>query len=503
MNSSVYIFGSLSSGYTQYPDDNKKVLFKTTANKIYSNNTIAVKRDGNLLYYIYAHAISSQQLNPQYIGLAIELNGLYYSDISFLFQLFEDTFTKIVISGKFVKFNDNGDIIANIEHFHHEQNEVNWIIESLSSSIVNLPESGFRRLPPINYSAGLNEQTHLSDKATIDDIDNALLQFNTINIYRDNKRSLLALSGYSEKIKRLSSQIQTLSNANIKLSNDLTKTQRQKRRTTIVLILSTVIAVAIVVIISVSTNLSEQVQSLRHDLSVLQDKLKEQKDVIWAREQTIMMNNAEINSLKANISDVGKELNDSKSENENLTYQVNYFKQQVEALTTRNKELEIQVKRARSQTSSSNSAYSSGRNSFNRPKTYISAGSITLSIGYTKFLHAEDIGPSIEWESDNNRVATVTPAGVVKGISAGTTYIWAKGKEYKRWIVTVPGGIFLRVGQTMQLGNGTSETHKWESDNTNVVTVTSTGLVKAVGKGRTNVWGYFDGWPKRHDIHVD
>ena len=514
MNSSVYIFGSLSSGYTQYPDDNKKALFRTVADRIYSKNMIAIRRDGNLLYYIYAHTVSSRQSSTRYIGFAIELNGLYYNDVSLFFPLFEDAFTKVVLSGKFLVFNDDGEIVANTEQIHHEQGEVNRVVRSLLLNVENLPNSGFRKLPPINYSAGINEGAHLSDKATAVDIDNALLQYNAINIYKDSATSLLALSGYSDQIKRLSGQIKTLTKANNDLSVDLAKTKRQKKRTTIVTVLSLLIATAVIVIISVSTSLSEQVRNLTHNISVLQDEIKEKEGIIEDRDKTIKKNASEIKTLKANISAIQNELNDSKSENETLVTQVNDLKTQVSSLSSRNKTLESQVSGTNNQSSSRNNSYSSGSDYSNNSKMSLSAESITIDVGSTKTLYAYNYGSTIQWESNNTNIATVSSSGVVKGVSAGTTTIWAKGKDYKRCLVTVvskyssggtatPGDVYLYVGQTKQLTNGTKKASKWESDNTRVATVTSNGLVKAVGKGKTNVWGYFDGSPKRYYIQVN
>lgn len=509
MNSSVYIFGSLSSGYTQYPDDNKRTLFKTVADRIYSKDMIAVRRDGNLLYYIYARAVYSQQPNSQYIGFAIELNGLYYNDILLLFPLFEDAFTKVVLSGKFVEFNDDGEIVANTTQIHHDQGEVNRVTKSLLSSVEALPESGYKKLPPVNYSVGLNEGTHLSDKSTTADVDNALLQYNAINIYKDGTGGVSALIGYAEKIKSLSGQIKSLAKEKTDLSNDLAKTKRQKKRTTIVTVLSLLIATAVVVIISVSTSLSEQVRNLTHNINILQDELKEKEEVIEARDKTIKKNASEIKTLKANLTDVQNELNTSKSENESLVSQINELQTQVSSLTSRNKALESQTSgTTKSQTGSSSSSYSSGG-----AKMTLSSESITIDVGSSKTLYAYNYGSSVQWESDNTRVATVTSSGVVKGVSAGTTTIWAKGKEYKRCVVTVvsrssggtasPGDVYLSVGQTKQLTNGTKKASRWESDNTKVATVTSNGLVKAVGKGKTNVWGYFDGSPKRYYIQVN
>lgn len=294
MNSSVYIFGSLSSGYTQYPDDNKRTLFKTVSDRIYSKDMIAVRRDGNLLYYIYARALYSQQSNSQYIGFAIELNGLYYNNLSLLFPLFEDAFTKVVLSGKFVEFNDDGEIVANTTQIHHDQGEVNRVSSSLLSSVEALSESGYKKLPPVNYSVGLNEGTHLTDKSSAEDVDNALLQYNAITIYKDSAGGISALAGYAEKIKSLSGQIKSLSKENTDLSDDLAKTKRQKKRTTIVTVLSLLIATAVVVIISVSTSLSGQVKNKE---SIIVEK----NGKIESLERDVSKKDATISSLKRDI----------------------------------------------------------------------------------------------------------------------------------------------------------------------------------------------------------
>lgn len=433
MNSSAYIFGTLSSGYTQYPEDNKKILFRTVADRIYSKDMIAIKRDGNLLYYIYAHSVSSRQSSSRYIGFAIELNGLYYNDASLLFPLFEDVLTKVVLSGKFVEFNDDGEIVAKTEQIHQEQGEVDRVVKSLLLSVENLPESGFRRLPPINYSVGINEAVFLSDKSTATDIDNALTQYNAINICKDGASSLSVLAGYSDQIKRLSEQIKALTKANTDLSDDLAKTKRQKKRTTIVTVLSLLIATAVIVIISVSTSLSEQVRALKYNISVFQDELKEKEGEIETQEKIIKYDASQIKSLEAEISAAQNELNAFKSENDSLVALVNDLKAQV--LSSTNITLEDQVGGTKNQASSRN--YSSGTSSSNNSRMSLSDESITINVGATKTLYAYNYGSAIEWESNNDDIATVTSSGVIKGVSVGTTAIWAKGKEYKRCLVTV------------------------------------------------------------------
>ena len=106
------------------------------------------------------------------------------------------------------------------------------------------------------------------------------------------------------------------------------------------------------------------------------------------------------------------------------------------------------------------------------------------------------IGAKLKWKSSNKKVATVSSDGVVKGLKAGTAEI----------SVTIGGAVTLtktvRVTPVPTLSEarwyllkGSSFTlkikdqdglkAKWSSDNTSVATVTSKGVVKAKGIGKT------------------
>lgn len=173
---------------------------------------------------------------------------------------------------------------------------------------------------------------------------------------------------------------------------------------------------------------------------------------------------------------------------------------------------------------SSSLSYSSNNSSTSssRPMS-ISQTSASMTVGQRITLTAYNYGSSISWESDNTKVATVDSRGLVTAIGPGTTNIWAMGKEYKRCTVTVrsnssysgsssnnnssprtayPGDVYLSVGQSAQLKSLEGTLTKWESDNSRVATVTSTGVVLAMGRGETNIWGYLNGSPKRFFIHV-
>ena len=179
MNVSTYIFGELSSGYTQYPDDNKKAVFNSAADFLRYSSMIAIRRDGNIVHYIYMREISSGQGDRHYLGLALEFNDIYCTDLSGLFSLFDETLIKIVLNGKIIEFNDNGDIVAKASRLNYESSEIDSISNSLYSAVQNLPRASFKKLPPVNYSIGKNEGIRLTDSSLSSDVTEALTVYNS------------------------------------------------------------------------------------------------------------------------------------------------------------------------------------------------------------------------------------------------------------------------------------------------------------------------------------
>jgi len=135
----------------------------------------------------------------------------------------------------------------------------------------------------------------------------------------------------------------------------------------------------------------------------------------------------------------------------------------------------------------------------------LSATEISLEKGKTKTLKATVLPSSISdqsvtWESSNTKIATVTSAGKVKGIKAGTATITCTstvtGATATCKVTITNGAVYLDKtevallkGKTVTLkATVTPESLKdksvtWKSSNTAVATVTSAGKVKAVKEG--------------------
>lgn len=117
----------------------------------------------------------------------------------------------------------------------------------------------------------------------------------------------------------------------------------------------------------------------------------------------------------------------------------------------------------------------------------------------------------VSWESDNPTVASIQENGVFKALSQGKTTLWAKLRngDLKMFIIHVDPSdtshsstesgsrtgstnthYSVRPGSTIQLRVDSGKAVRWESDNYKVATVTSSGLVKGVAKGKTTVWAH-------------
>ena len=130
--------------------------------------------------------------------------------------------------------------------------------------------------------------------------------------------------------------------------------------------------------------------------------------------------------------------------------------------------------------------------------------SISLNVGKTYTLKASGTKGKITWTSSKKSVATVSSKGVVKAKKKGTAVITAKyGKKKLTCKVTVKQPVksiklnktsaTLKKGKSLTLkatispSNANNKAVTWTSSNKKVATVSSKGVVKAVGNGTATI----------------
>ncbi len=113
---------------------------------------------------------------------------------------------------------------------------------------------------------------------------------------------------------------------------------------------------------------------------------------------------------------------------------------------------------------------------------------------------------AVIWSSSNSKVATVGSTGLVKAVGKGSCAITVKTKDGAKLAsckvtVTIPvtavklnktsatltKGKTVRLAATITPSTASNKTVSWTSSNTKVATVSSTGLVKALGKGSCTI----------------
>ena len=130
--------------------------------------------------------------------------------------------------------------------------------------------------------------------------------------------------------------------------------------------------------------------------------------------------------------------------------------------------------------------------------------SITVNVKKTYTLKVTGTSGKVTWSSSNKKIATVSSKGVVKGVKKGTATVTAKvGKKKYTCKVTVKQPVTsiklnkktvsLKVGKTVTLKatvsptTANTKTVTWSSSNKKIATVSSKGVVKAVGNGTATI----------------
>ena len=279
MNSSVYVFGSLGNGYTQYPDDYAKEIYQNFIANSTASSQITIHRDNNLIYYGY---IRKLDISSQYIGFCVLLNGIMFSQIGRLFPIFENAVADLVARGEILHFSDRGDVTSSISNLNEKQQEVERIVSVIKNQVSDLG-SNTKKLPPVSYGVSSNDSKLFSESDNNEDIVNASCKFGYTYVLKDNDYNTASLTSYKSILIRLNKEKDNLSNNYSELKTKYEKLAEQKKQYKKVVVLCVLIAMCGIGLFF----LKDSLDSTRSNLENARNDIMQKEDIIKTRNGTI------------------------------------------------------------------------------------------------------------------------------------------------------------------------------------------------------------------------
>lgn len=235
MNYSIYIFGELSSGYTQYPEDSSSSILKTLYSRCKAPTQIAIHRDESMMYYCYIRKLNGNK----YIGLCIAINGYYLSKIYTLFLLFENIIEIIAEQGVFIHFSEDGTLTTSLHTFRNEE-ELESLIEKLKIRFEDFSKISMP-LPQTDYTLAKNSIKEHCISDNKQDIVKASYSYGFTYIYKDDDFNTVRMNSYKSILSRLNDENKALQKKNIELQEYNKKVLYQKKQYRYILILMLII----------------------------------------------------------------------------------------------------------------------------------------------------------------------------------------------------------------------------------------------------------------------
>ena len=202
MNNSVYVFGNLGVGYTQYPEDYAHEIYEEFQLKAEAPSQVIIHRDKSIMYYGYVRKLDR---DGQYIGLCVLLNGVMLSKMASLFSVFEKVVSEMVSQGELIKMDENGDIIGVAERLDDKQQEVERIVTYLREEVIHW-ESTATKLPPISYSISNDSYRTFSITDKDEEIVEASAKYGFVSVQKNEEYDTPLLAGLRNVLKQRSGE---------------------------------------------------------------------------------------------------------------------------------------------------------------------------------------------------------------------------------------------------------------------------------------------------------
>ncbi|MCQ2272209.1 MAG: hypothetical protein MJZ72_05420 [Bacteroidales bacterium] len=269
MKATIYIFGNFASGYSQYPDNYTRDMFTLVSKSRKSASELVYRREGALTYYIYTREISRSA--GTFIGLCYVFNGILITDFTYLFDVFEDAITNIVVKGELLEFTNDGYLTTKVNQLYTNTEELQRVSDYLNIKLSSLGKYA-EKLPPANFSIS-NAEWKVFTFDEITEAKDAIKNYSNIRVLKGENYDADALQGYAHKLRLQNAEIKALNKTISKQRDEITSLERQKKQIKWVVFLLVLIIVGGVVFyfyaqdkIQIIQNKSEEIKHLNEEV---------------------------------------------------------------------------------------------------------------------------------------------------------------------------------------------------------------------------------------------
>lgn len=417
MNSTVYLFGELGQRYSQYPTDYTQLIFQRCAVLSKEKTQLIIHRDTTLMYYSYIRKLDDAiAATPQYIGICIVVNGIYFTDIDKLFSIFEDSFTHLTVNGEIIGFTDKGSIVARTSRLNEQINEVEKIKRFIQGEIIQLSSTS-KELPPVSYGIANNESKYYSIKDNPTELKDASFRYGYTVISKENGYNTHSLSSYKGIVRKINQEKEEITNKFNELSKQHAIVLNQKKQIKWVAILLAAIIIGSIIFFAEKDKMQNQISYLDSNITSLNEIQVNLEKRINEQEQELSNQKNTISTLRTNLNVTTNE----KIKAENI---ISEKETEIENLTKILAQRESKIKQLQQQNSQTYAQTSSNYNSNDLYITHpsVSSSPKNLKIISVKITYAHTI-IDLEYENTYNVIGVnISPQTYIISYNTGKRY---------------------------------------------------------------------------------
>lgn len=344
MNASIYVFGKFNNGYSQFPDDYSSSIFETFHKQAKSVTQLSIHREGNLMYYGYIRKLEDNN----YIGFCTVLNGLMITQTNQLFSLYENLITNLVTKGYLIHFNNQGDIVTNVEKLYLNQEEIAQLQNSIR---FNLQKIDYTVLPPVNYGKSKDSIKDFHISENIEDIIKSTYTNAYTFIYKSKDYNTSQLNSYKGVVTRLNNEKNEIKSKFEDLQRVHANTLRQKKQMKLVIFLVIALFIGSIIFFNTLEAKNKDIQSKQETIeqqSSENAKLEIEKDNLLGRHVTLqdqyrILKNAH-DSLNIKFDNIQNSYKDLLTEYNQLKELVSLKQGEINNLQSKNQSLDKQIR---------------------------------------------------------------------------------------------------------------------------------------------------------------